>query len=99
SIHSIGMIGKMMTDNFEELSAGPREAISATGATRLQCFIATTLTRALPQISSFVLYRLDINIRASAVLGLVGAGGIGVALQTALGSLNYPRAAGIIATI
>lgn len=99
AVHSIGMIGKMMADTFEELSSGPTEAISATGATRLQCFISTTLTRSLPRISSFVLYRLDINIRASAVLGLVGAGGIGVALQTALGSLNYPRAAGIIVTI
>ncbi|WFP16241.1 phosphonate ABC transporter, permease protein PhnE [Citricoccus muralis] len=99
AVHSIGMIGKMMTDSFEELSPQPREAIQATGATRTQTFIATTLTRALPQMTSFVLYRLDINIRASAILGLVGAGGIGVALQTAIGSLNYPRAAGIIIVI
>ena len=99
AVHSIGMIGKMMTDSFEELSPQPREAIQATGASRVQTFVSTTLTRALPQISSFVLYRLDINIRASAVLGLVGAGGIGVALQTAIGSLNYQRAAGIIAII
>ncbi|MCY1158640.1 MAG: phnE [Citricoccus sp.] len=99
SVHSIGMIGKMMTDVFEEQSPQPREAIAATGATRVQAFFATTMTRALPQVSSFVLYRLDINIRASAVLGLVGAGGIGVALQTAIGSLDYRRAAGIIIVI
>ena len=99
AVHSIGMIAKMMTDTFEELSVRPREAIAATGANRLQTFISTTFTQALPQISSFVLYRLDINIRASAILGLVGAGGIGAALQTAIGSLNYPRAAGIIAVI
>lgn len=99
AVHSVGMIAKMVTDSFEELSQQPREAVTATGANRIQTFVATTLTQALPQISSFVLYRLDINIRASSILGLVGAGGIGVALQTAIGSLDYPRAAGIIALI
>lgn len=99
AVHSIGMIGKMMADTFEELEPAPREAIAAVGAGRLQNFFATTFSRALPAITSLVLYRLDINIRASAVLGVVGAGGIGVALQTAIGSLNYPRAAGIILVI
>ena len=69
------------------------------GASRAQNFVATTFSRALPSIISIVLYRLDINIRSSAVLGLVGAGGIGVALQTAIGSLDYHRALGIILVI
>lgn len=99
AVHSIGMIGKMMADTFEELEPSPREAIAAVGAGRLQNFLATTFSRALPAVTSLVLYRLDINIRASAVLGVVGAGGIGVALQTAIGSLHYPRAAGIILVI
>lgn len=99
AVHSVGMIGKMMADVFEELDPAPRDAIAAVGAGRLQNFVATTLSRALPAVTSLVLYRLDINIRASAVLGLVGAGGIGVALQTAIGSLNYQRAAGIILVI
>ncbi len=99
AFHSVGMIGKMMADSFEEQDPAPREAIASVGATQLQNFVSTTLTRALPALASLVLYRLDINIRASAVLGLVGAGGIGVALQTAIGSLNYQRAAGIIAVI
>ncbi|WP_413544218.1 phosphonate ABC transporter, permease protein PhnE [Citricoccus nitrophenolicus] len=99
AFHSVGMIGKMMTDVFEEISATPREAVNATGANRLQVFMSTTFTQALPQMTSFVLYRLDINIRASSVLGLVGAGGIGVALQRSIGSLDYPRAAGIIGVI
>lgn len=99
AFHSVGMIGKMMADIFEEQDQAPREAISAVGANRAQNFIATTLSRALPVVTSVVLYRLDINIRASAVLGLVGAGGIGVALQTAIGSLDYRRAAGIICVI
>ncbi|WP_417510656.1 phosphonate ABC transporter, permease protein PhnE [Microbacterium sp.] len=99
AVHSVGMIGKMMADAFEELEPGPRNAIAAVGAGRMQNFVATTLSRALPAITSLVLYRLDINIRASAVLGVVGAGGIGVALQTAIGSLHYQRAAGIILVI
>lgn len=99
AFHSVGMIAKMMADVFEEQDASPRDAIAAVGAGRVQNFVATTLSRALPSITSLVLYRLDINIRASAVLGLVGAGGIGVALQTAIGSLNYRRAAGIIIVI
>lgn len=99
ALHSVGMIGKMMTDVFEEASPAPRETVIATGANRIQVFIATTFTQTLPQMTSFVLYRLDINIRASSILGLVGAGGIGVALQRAIGSLDYPRAAGIIGVI
>lgn len=99
AVHSVGMIGKMMADVFEEQDPAPRDAVAAVGAGRVQNFVATTFSRALPSITSLVLYRLDINIRASAVLGVVGAGGIGVALQTAIGSLNYPRAAGIILVI
>lgn len=99
AFHSVGMIGKMMSDVFEEQVPAPREAIAAVGANRMQNFVSTTLTRALPAVTSLVIYRLDINVRASAVLGLVGAGGIGVALQTAIGSLNYRRAAGIILVI
>ncbi|UOQ57465.1 phosphonate ABC transporter, permease protein PhnE [Leucobacter allii] len=97
--HSIGMIAKMMADTFDELSPTAREAVSAAGAGRAQTFVATTLSRSMPDIVSLVLYRLDINIRASAVLGIVGAGGIGVALQQAIGSLSYRTAAGIIVVI
>jgi phosphonate transport system permease protein len=99
ALHSIGMIGKMFADVFEELDPAPGEAVRAVGATRAQNFVATTLSRALPSMISIVLYRLDINIRSSAVLGLVGAGGIGLALQTAIGSLDYQRALGIILVI
>lgn len=97
--HSIGMIAKMMADTFDELEPTANEAITAAGASRAQVFFATTVSRAMPELVSLVLYRLDINIRASAVLGIVGAGGIGVALQQAIGSLAYRRAAVIIMVI
>lgn len=99
AVHSVGMIAKLYADALEEQDGAPVEAITATGATRLQTFLSTVWSRSVPTLAGIVLYRLDINIRASAVLGLVGAGGIGVALQTAMGSLNYPRAAGIVLVI
>lgn len=99
AFHSVGMIAKMLADSFEEQDRLPAEAARAAGLNRLQVFAATVWSRAVPAFTSIVLYRLDINIRASAVLGLVGAGGIGVALQAAMGSLNYRRAAGIVLVI
>ncbi|HWL76186.1 phosphonate ABC transporter, permease protein PhnE [Microbacterium sp.] len=99
ALHSVGMIGKMFADAFEEQDPLAADAVEAAGARRAQTFIATTLTRAMPRMAAIVLYRLDINVRASAVLGIVGAGGIGVALQTAIGTLNYRYAAGIIIVI
>lgn len=99
ALHSVGMIGKMFADVFEEQDPLAADSVEATGAGRMQIFIATTLSRALPRMAAIVLYRLDINVRASAILGIVGAGGIGVALQTAIGTLNYRYAAGIIIVI
>jgi phosphonate transport system permease protein len=99
AVHSVGMIAKLYADTLEEQKQTPVEAITASGASRLQTFVGTVWSRSIPALVGIVLFRLDINIRASAVLGLVGAGGIGVALQTAMGSLNYPRAAGIVLVI
>ncbi|WP_182903908.1 phosphonate ABC transporter, permease protein PhnE [Microbispora sp. H10830] len=99
AVHSVGMIAKLLTDAVEETDPVPAEAARACGAGEVQVAVSTVLPRVFPALTGIVLYRLDINIRASAVLGVVGAGGIGVALQTALGSLNYHRAAGIICVI
>ncbi|MEU7694723.1 phosphonate ABC transporter, permease protein PhnE [Microbispora sp. SCL1-1] len=99
AVHSVGMIAKLLTDAVEETDPAPAEAVRACGAGEAQVAVSTVLPRVFPALTGIVLYRLDINIRASAVLGVVGAGGIGVALQTALGSLNYHRAAGIICVI
>ncbi|NUP77724.1 MAG: phosphonate ABC transporter, permease protein PhnE, partial [Nonomuraea sp.] len=99
AVHSVGMIAKLLADAVEEADPSPAEAARACGAGEVQVAVSTVLPRVFPALTAIVLYRLDINIRASAVLGVVGAGGIGVALQTALGSLNYHRAAGIICVI
>ncbi|MEN3539554.1 phosphonate ABC transporter, permease protein PhnE [Microbispora sp. ZYX-F-249] len=99
AVHSVGMIAKLLADAVEEADPVPAEAARACGAGEVQVAVSTVLPRVFPALTGIVLHRLDINIRASAVLGVVGAGGIGVALQTALGSLNYHRAAGIICVI
>jgi phosphonate transport system permease protein len=99
AFHSVGMIAKLLTDAVEEANPLPSRAVRATGARSLQVTVATVWPQIVPTLVSVVLYRLDINIRASAILGIVGAGGIGVALQTAMGSLQYRRAAGIIVII
>lgn len=98
-IHSIGMLAKLIADSIEQTEVLPREAVTATGASRNQVLVSSVLPQTMPAIVGLALYRLDINVRTSAILGLVGAGGIGMALQTALGSLNYGRALTIIGII
>lgn len=80
AIGSIGTLGKLNGEILETIEPGPVEAADAVGASRLQRLRWGVLPQALPEIASFFLYRFEINIRVSAVLGLVGAGGIGSAL-------------------
>jgi len=99
AIHSIGMVGKLFADAIEQAAEAPREATISVGATRRQTTRASILPQAMPSMIATALFRLEINIRASSVLGLVGAGGIGVLIQTALRSLDYESALGAVAVI
>lgn len=98
-IHSIGMLGKLLADAIEEIDDGPREAALSAGSGRLQSVIAAVVPQVLPSYVGAALYRLDINMRASVVLGLVGAGGIGFELQSTLNVLRYRAAFGLIILI
>ena len=84
AIGSIGTLGKLCSEVLEAIKPGPIEAADAVGATRLQRLRWGVLPQALPEITSFVLYRFEINIRASAILGVIGAGGIGQSLKDSL---------------
>src|SRR5262249_58477646 len=75
---------------------GPVDAIRATGATRLQVLRSGVRRQVLPLFLSFILYRLESNIRAATVLGFVGAGGIGFYLQTYLRMIDYPAASTVL---
>lgn len=79
-VGSIGSLGKLFYEIIENIQPGPVEAADAVGASRLQRLRWGVVPQVGPELSSFLLYRFEINIRASAVLGVVGAGGIGGAL-------------------
>ncbi|MFC8045796.1 phosphonate ABC transporter, permease protein PhnE [Nocardia sp. NPDC057353] len=99
ALHSIGMLGKLFADAIEQTDPGPREAVRATGSGPLRELVNAVLPQVVPAWIGVFVYRVDINLRMSVVLGFVGAGGIGFALQDALRGLAYPRAMGIVAVI
>ena len=99
ALHSIGMLGKLFADAIEQTDPGPREAVRATGAGYFREMLNAVVPQVIPSWISTFVYRIDINLRMSVVLGFVGAGGIGFALQDALRGLIYPRALGIVAVI
>lgn len=99
ALHSIGMLGKLFADAIEQTDPGPREAVRATGAGYFREMLNAVVPQVVPAWIGAFVYRIDINLRMSVVLGFVGAGGIGFALQDALRGLIYPRALGIVGVI
>ena len=91
-LHSVGTLGKLTAEVIEGIDPGPVEAARATGARSLQVQRWGVLPQVLPEIVAFWLYRLEINIRAAAVLGVVGAGGIGFLLQETIRFQRFPLA-------
>ena len=89
AIHSIGMLGKLYAETIEEIDAGQVEALKSTGAGPLQVLAFGVVPQVLPSFVGLTLYRWDINIRSSVVLGLVGAGGIGFLLTNAMRLFKY----------
>jgi phosphonate transport system permease protein len=89
-------LAKLYSEAIEGIDRGPVDAITATGATRLQILRYGVLPQVLPLFLSYVLYRLETNIRAATVLGFVGAGGIGFYLQTYLRMIDYPAASTVL---
>jgi phosphonate transport system permease protein len=89
-LHSVGTLGKLTAEVIEGIDPGPVEAARATGAGPLQVQRWGVLPQVLPEIVAFWLYRFEINIRASAVLGVVGAGGIGFLVQQTIAFHRFP---------
>ena len=98
-LHSVGTLGKLTAEVIEGIDPGPVEAARATGGRSLQVQRWGVLPQVLPEIVAFWLYRFEINIRAAAVLGVVGAGGIGFVLQQAIAFGRFPRAGMIIIVV
>ncbi|MFI1975861.1 phosphonate ABC transporter, permease protein PhnE [Streptomyces wedmorensis] len=89
AVGSLGFLGKLTADSLEELDPAPTRALTATGASPLQVFFAADFPRVLPALLGHVLYQFDVNIRSAALLGVVGAGGIGYELLNAARVLEY----------
>jgi phosphonate ABC transporter permease subunit PhnE len=80
TLHTIAALGKLYSEAIESIDPGPLEALNATGASRLQTVMYAVVPQIVPPFISFTIYRWDINVRMSTVIGLVGGGGIGFIL-------------------
>lgn len=96
---TIGFLAKLLAEDIEEIQASQLEAMRATGASTAQVLDFAVLTQVLPRLVGLSLYRLDINFRESSVIGIVGAGGIGATLNTAMDRYEYDSAAAILLVI
>ncbi len=94
TVHSIAALGKLYSESIESIDPGPIEAIQATGANWAQIVRYAVVPQIIPPFVSFTIYRWDINIRMSTIIGFVGGGGIGFLLAQWIRLLDY-RAAGI----
>ncbi len=99
AFRSIGFVGKLVGEALEEAQAGPIEALTAAGAPWRSILLYGYWPQVKPAFWSIALFRWDINVRESAVLGLVGAGGIGMALDAALNLFQWPKVALILIAI
>jgi phosphonate transport system permease protein len=89
SVHSIGMLGRLFAEIIEDMDMGPVEALTLTGAGRVQVFSQAVVPSLLPSLLGITLYRFDENLRSSLVLGFVGAGGLGFQMLTAMNLFQY----------
>ncbi len=83
-VHTGGVLGKLFGEILEDVDPRPVEALQATGASRLSILFYGILPQAIPQFVAYALYRWEVNIRAAAVLGFVGAGGLGQRIYVAI---------------
>ena len=96
---TIGFLSKLLAEAIESMEPGQVEAVRATGAGWWQVLDYGVLPQVLPRLIGLSLYRLDINFRESAVIGIVGAGGVGATLNTAIDRYEYDSAAAILVLI
>lgn len=99
AVRSVGFIAKMTSEAIEDIKPGPVEAIRAVGGNGFQVMLYAILPQVLPQILSVVVFEWEINIRRSAVLGLVGAGGLGLVFFRQMNTFNFPGVTAVLLAI
>ena len=99
TIATFGFMGKLLADSLEALPGGPQEGVRSTGATQFQETASGVAPQIVPAMVGHAFYALDVNIRSSSILGLVGAGGVGRVLDETLGMLEYRTVAAIVVSL
>ncbi|MGH8952544.1 MAG: ABC transporter permease subunit [Acidimicrobiia bacterium] len=99
ALHTVAANAKLYSEQVESVRSGPLEAVRATGATRLQTVVYAVVPQIVAPFIAFTMYRWDINVRMSTIIGFVGGGGIGLILQQNINLLNYRGAAAQILAI
>ncbi len=99
AMHTAGVLGRLFAEAVENAPTGPGEALRTQGVGNLRIFLFATLPQVLPQLLSYTLYRWENNIRAAAVLGVVGAGGLGQLLVFHMGLFHMGKTATILAAM
>jgi phosphonate transport system permease protein len=98
-VHNAGVMGKLWSEAMEEVDPGPVDALRTSGASRGQLILHAVLPAVLPQSLGLLLYRLDVNVRASLVLGLVGAGGVGFLIDQSVNLFRFDQMVSYIALV
>jgi phosphonate transport system permease protein len=94
--HTAGVLGRLFADSLENAAPLPEQTLRTNGASAMSAFFYATLPQTLPQMLSYTLYRWENNIRAAAILGVVGAGGLGQMLKYHLSLFQMQKAATVI---
>lgn len=99
ALHTTGVLGRLFAEAVENASPGPAEALRTQGVGAVRVFLYATLPQVLPQLISYALYRWENNIRAAAILGVVGAGGLGQLLAFHMGLFQMGKTATVLAAM
>ncbi|WP_194098303.1 phosphonate ABC transporter, permease protein PhnE [Marivivens aquimaris] len=98
-VYSVGFVAKLLAERIEEIDFGQVEAMRAAGAAFIPTLVYAIIPQIMPRLVGLGIYQLDSNLRASAVVGIVGAGGIGATLANAFGRYDYDFALAITIVI
>ncbi len=98
-IHTTGILGKLFSECVEAIDPRPVEGIRATGANHVEEIVYGVLPQVMPMWASYSLYRFESNVRAATILGIVGAGGIGMPLYEGIRSFAYPETCAVLIVI